>query len=162
MFDLVLAASLAPAASIAAQPCAFDLVGTWQLVSISSRTADGRVDAAPFGKHPTGMFIFTADGHTSVIISYEGRKRLSSEDRLAAPVGEKANAFDTSFGYSGRYRCSGDRVVLRASVASFQNWVGTDVVRIIKSAGGRLSLSTPPFLLGGTPSIYELVWERSK
>lgn len=162
MFDLALAASLAPAPPIAAQPCAFDLVGTWELVSISSRTADGRADDAPFGKRPTGMFIFTADGHTSVIISYEGRKRLTSDDRLAAPVEEKASAFDTSFGYSGRYRCSGDRVVLRATVASVQNWVGADVVRIIKSVDGRLSLSTPPFLLGGTTSIYELVWERSK
>jgi hypothetical protein len=162
MLILALTAFLAPASAAAEPPCALDLVGTWKLVSISSRAADGRVDDAPFGKHPTGMFIFTADGNTSVIISNDGRKRLRSEDRLAASVEEKANAFDTSFGYSGRYRCSGDRVVLRASVASFENWVGVDVVRIAKSVDGKLSLSTPQFLLGGSSSIYELVWERAK
>lgn len=162
MLNLALTAFLAPAPAASVQSCAFDLVGASQLVSISSRTADGRVDDATFGKHPTGMFIFTADGHASVIISNDGRKRLSSEDRLAASVEEKTNAFDTSFGYSGRYRCSGDQVVLRATVASVQNWVGTDVVRIIRAVDGGLSLSTPPFLLGGTSSIYELVWERSK
>jgi hypothetical protein len=162
MFRLVLAASLAPAPATAAQPCGFDLIGTWKLVSITSHTQDGRKDDAPFGKHPTGMFIFTADGHTSVIISNEGRKRLSSDDRLAATDQEKVEAFDTSFGYSGRYNCSGDRLVLNATVASVQNWVGADVVRIIKEVDGKLSLSTPPFLLGGTASIYELIWERSE
>ena len=162
MLTIALALALAPPPAAAEPPCAVDLVGTWRLVSISSRSADGRLDDAPFGKHPTGMFIFTPDGHASVIISNEGRKRFSSDDRLAASAQEKADAFDTSFGYSGRYRCSADRVVLRASVASFENWVGADVVRIIKSVDGRLSLSTPPFLLGGSASIYELVWERPK
>ena len=162
MLNLSLAAFLAPVSPATEPACAFDLVGTWNLISISSRTADGRVDDAPFGKRPTGMFIFTADGHTSVIISNDGRKRHKSDDRLAASLEEKADAFDTSFGYAGRYRCSGDRVVLRASVASFENWVGQDVVRIAKAVDGKLSLSTPPFLLGGSASIFELVWERAK
>ena len=97
-----------------------------------------------------------------MIISYDNRKRLSSDDRLAALVEEKAKAFDTSFGYSGRYTCSNNPVVHHATIASVPNWVGIDMVRIVRSADGRLTLSTPPLLVGGTASTWELTWERPK
>ena len=160
---LALTAALAPTPVVAAQqPCALDLVGAWDLVSVATLTREGRVSGEPFGRRPSGMFVFTADGHTSVIISYEGRDRLSSDDRLAGSVAEKAKAFDTSFSYAGRYSCSGDRVVVRVTSASVQNWVGTDMVRFIKMKDGRLSVTTPPFVVGGVESGWELVWERAK
>lgn len=163
MLALALTAALAPTqAAVAQQACALDLVGAWDLVSVSTLTRDGRVSGQPFGKHPTGMFVFTADGHTSVIISYEGRARLSRDDRLAGSIAEKAKAFDTSFGYAGRYSCSGDRVVVRVTSASVQNWVGTDMVRFIRMKDGKLSVITPPFVVGGVESGWELVWERAK
>lgn len=114
------------------------------------------------GKHPSGMLIYSADGHTSVIINYDNRKRLSSQDRLAATIEEKATAFDTSFGYAGRYTCAGNRVVHHAAVASVPNWVATDLVRTLSLADGKLTLSTPPLLVGGVASIWELTWERLK
>jgi hypothetical protein len=162
MLNLALAAFLAPAPAATAQPCALDLVGTWQLVSIARQGRDGKSDDAPFGKRPTGMLIYTADGHTSVIISYDNRKRLSSDDRLAASVQEKATAFDTSFGYAGRYTCSSNRVIHHATMASVPNWVGTDMVRLIRLSDGKLTLSTPPLLVGGAASTWELIWERAK
>lgn len=162
MLHFALAAFLAPAVPVAPQPCTFDLVGTWNLVSVSSRSADGRTNAAPMGPKPSGMLIYTADGHMSAIISYGGRKRLSSDDRLGGSLEERAHAFDTSLGYSGRYTCSGNRVIHHVAVATFQNWVNTDLVRVIKSIAGRLSLSTPPIKIGGSTNSYELIWERSK
>ena len=119
-------------------------------------------DDAPFGKRPSGMLIYTADGHTSVIISYDNRSMLSCHDRLAASVDEKAAAFDTSFGYAGRYTCSGNRVVHHATMASVPNWVGTDMVRVLKLADGKLTLSTPPLFVGGAASTWELTWEHPK
>jgi lipocalin-like protein len=162
MLRFALAASLAPASTVAQPACAVDLVGTWQLVSIATWGADGKRNDAPFGKGTTGMFIFSADGHTSVIISYGDRKKLGSVDRLAGSVQQKAEAFDSSFGYSGRYTCSGDRVVVRVTHSSVPDWVGTEMVRLIKLAGGKLTISTPPFVVGGTSSAWELVWERAK
>lgn len=58
------------------------------------------------------------------------------------------------------YTCSGDRVIVRVTHASVPNWVGTDMVRMIRLAGDRLSISTPPFVVGGTSSAWELVWKR--
>ena len=130
---LVALSLLAPVAAPAEPPCDVDLAGSWQLVSIVRQAPDWRRDNAPFGKHPTGLLIYSADGHTSFIISYDDRKRLSSEDRLAASAEEKAAAFDTSFGYAGRYTCSGGKVVHHVTIASVPNWVGSDMVRLISS-----------------------------
>ena len=162
MLIVTLAALLAPAPAATEPPCALDLIGTWKLVSITRQAPDGKRDDAPFGKRPSGMLIYTADGHTSVIISYDNRNPLSSDDRLAASVSEKAAAFDTSFGYAGRYTCSANRVVHHATTASVPNWAGTDMVRILRSADGKLTLSTPPLLVGGAASTWELTWERPK
>ena len=162
MMSVALGVVLAPVASAAGPPCGLDLAGTWQLVSIVRQAPDGTKDDAPFGKHPTGLLIYSADGHTSVIISYDNRKRLSSDDRLAASVEEKATAFDTSFGYAGRFTCAGGKVVHHVTVASVPNWVGTDMVRVIRSVDDRLTLSTPPLLVGGAASTWELTWVRPK
>ena len=162
MIEAAFALITAPVAATVEAPCSLDLAGTWQLVSIIRQAPDGTRDATPFGKHPTGLLIYSADGHTSVIISYDNRKRLRSEDRLAASVEEKAAAFDTSFGYAGRYTCSGGRVVHHVTIASVPNWVGSDMVRLISLVDGRLTLSTPPLLVGGAASTWELTWERPR
>ena len=47
-------------------------------------------------------------------------------------------------------------------VASVQNWVSTDQVRIIKYNGDRITLTTPPRLLNGREQTFELVWQRLK
>ena len=96
----------------------------------------------------------------AAVISYGGR-RLLSADRIAASVGERAEAFATSFAYGGRYSVDGDRVIHHVEVASVQNWVGADLVRTFELGEGRLCLRTPSLLVGGEPRVAELVWERA-
>ena len=141
-------------------PCDFSPVGTWRLVSVSSRTANGRANDAPYGAAPTGLLIYTAGGRMSVMISYSDRQPLSSDDRAAAPVEERAQAFTTFYAYSGRYTFSCDRVVHHVEIASVPNWVNTDQIRTIKHTGNRLTLGTPPRKLAGLASTFDLTWER--
>ena len=47
-------------------------------------------------------------------------------------------------------------------IASFPNWVGTDMVRIVKMRGDRLTLTTPALSVGGASQTTELTWERAK
>jgi hypothetical protein len=54
----------------------------------------------------------------------------------------------------------GNEVVHHVEVSSVPNWVNTDMVRLIRREGGRLTLTTPPRPLGGDMSTFELVWER--
>lgn len=136
------------------------LVGTWRLTAASAITDDGGIDDSPFGTGPVGLLVYSADGTVTALISYGGRSRLSA-DRIASPMDERANAFATFFAYAGRYSTAGDRVIHHVQVASFQNWVGTDLVRTFVLDGDQLKLLTPPMMVGGKSLITELVWERA-
>jgi lipocalin-like protein len=137
------------------------VVGTWQLVSASASTADGRVIDAPFGVSPTGVITYTTEGRMMAMISYGGRKPLSG-DRISSPAPERADAFATFFAYAGRYWVDGDKVVHHVEISSVQNWVNTDMHRLVKFDGDRITLRTPPLSVGGTTQATDLVWERVK
>jgi hypothetical protein len=138
------------------------VVGTWRLVSASASTADGGRNEAPYGSSPTGALTYTSEGRMTLIISYSGRKLLSGADRIASPPSERAEAFATSFAYAGRYSLSGDQVVHHVEVATVQNWVNTDLVRLLKFEVDRIRLQTPPLSVGGVVQTSELVWQRIK
>jgi Lipocalin-like domain len=136
------------------------LVGTWKLVSASSSTAGGERNDAPFGLSPAGFLTYTQDGRVAAMISYGGRKRLSSSDSLSAPVDEQAEAFRTFIAYAGRYGLDGDKVIHHVEISSIQDWVNTDLIRSIRFEGERIVLATPPSLDGGKIQTFELVWQR--
>lgn len=137
------------------------VVGTWKLMSASASTADGRLIDAPFGSSPTGLMTYTREGRMTAMISHGGRKPLSG-DRISSPASERAEAFATFFAYAGRYSVNGDKVVHHVEISSVQNWVNTDMVRLVKFDGDRITLRTPPLSVGGTTQTTDLVWERLK
>jgi Lipocalin-like domain len=143
---------------VAVQP-SDGLVGTWRLVSASATTAAGTVEHGPYGPKPSGLLIYTSAGTMSAQVSYGGRSRLSA-DRVAAPAAERAEAFATFFAYGGRYTMTGDRVVHHVDIASVENWVGTDLIRVIARDGDRMTLRTPPLAVGGVTRTSELLWRR--
>jgi len=127
----------------------YRLVGTWKLVSASSSTASGERNDTPLGPNPAGLLTYTQDGRVTAMISYGGRKRLSSSDSLSAPANEQAEAFRTFIAYAGRYALDGDRVIHHVEISSIQDWVDTDLIRSIKFEGERIVLAAPPSLDGG-------------
>jgi Lipocalin-like domain len=114
-----------------------NLAGTWTLVSASASTASGERGDGPFGPSPTGILIYTREGQMAVMVSYSGRKPLPADPFLAT-IEERAEAFTTFFGYAGRYTLSGDNVIHHAEISSLQNFVGADLVRLIKFQGAAL------------------------
>jgi hypothetical protein len=136
------------------------IVGTWKLISVSLSTASSKRNDAPFGPKPTGFLTYTLEGRMSGMISYSGRKPLSVSDLSLAAVEEKAEAFSTFLAYAGRYTLMEDKVIHHAEISSIQNWVNTDLVRLIKFQGDRIILATPPTSINGKIQTWELVWER--
>jgi hypothetical protein len=136
------------------------IVGTWKLVSVSLSTASGERNDAPFGPKPTGFLTYTLEGRMSGMISYSGRKPLSVSDLSQAAVEEKAEAFSTFLAYAGRYTLMEDKVIHHTEISSIQNWVNTDLVRLVKFQGARMILSTLPISVSGKIQTWELVWER--
>jgi hypothetical protein len=149
-------------ASVALAQGGETIVGTWKLVSPLETTAEGAIVQNPFGLHPTGFLTYTEDGRVMAIITYDGRKSLSVNDRTAAPAEEPAEAFATAFAYAGRYTFTGAKVTHQVEASTAQNWVNTDLVRVVKLEGNRQVLSTASGVTMGGVKIRstELVWER--
>jgi len=135
------------------------VAGTWRLVAASAWNGSTRNDA-PYGPAPLGLITYTRDGRVMAIICHSGRKPLASGDRISASTDERAEAFATSFSYAGRYSLSGDKIIHGVELASVQNWVDTDLVRLVRLEGNRITLTTPPISVGGEIRTTELVWER--
>jgi hypothetical protein len=136
------------------------LVGTWKLVSASSSAASGERNDTPFGPSPAGFLTYTRDGRMTAMISYGGRKRLSSSDSRLASAEEEAEAFRTFVAYAGRYWLDGGKVIHHVEISSIQNWVDTDLIRSIKFEGARIVLVTLPTSDGGKIQTFELIWHR--
>jgi hypothetical protein len=133
------------------------LVGTWKLVSASSKTSKGEPGEAPYGLSPAGFLTYTAEGRVTALISYGGRKALSG---TGGTVEEQAEAFKTFLAYAGRYTLAGDKVTHTIEVSSIQNYVDRNLVRSIKFQDDRLILITPPTLVNGKIQTVELIWQR--
>jgi hypothetical protein len=133
------------------------LVGTWKLVSASSKTSKGEQGEAPYGLSPAGFLTYTAEGRVTALISYGGRKALSG---TGGTVEEQAEAFKTFLAYAGRYTLAADKVTHTIEVSSIQNYVDRNLVRSIKFQDDRLILITPPTLVNGKIQTVELIWQR--
>ena len=133
------------------------LLGTWKLVSASSKTSKGERDETPYGRNPVGFLTYAADGRITALISYGGRKSLSSG---GGSVEEQAEAFKTFLAYAGRYTLNGDKVTHTVEVSSIQNYVNRDLLRGVKFENDRMTLTTPPTMVNGKVQTIELTWQR--
>ena len=93
------------------------------------------------------------------IISHSGRKPLASGDRISASVDERAEAFATPFSYAGRYSLAGDKIIHHVEIASVQNWVDTDLIRLFVLKTTKLPDDAAD-VVGGLIRTTELVRER--
>jgi Lipocalin-like domain len=133
------------------------LLGTWTLVSASSTSKDGERNETPYGPHPGGFLTYSDDGRVSAMISYGGRKPLSSG---GGRMEEQAEAFKTFLAYAGRYELSGDKVIHFVEISSIQNYVNRELVRTVKFEADRIVLTTPPTQVNGKTQTIELIWRR--
>ena len=134
-------------------------VGTWRLLSLEVRRADGQV-SYPWGQDAVGYIMYSQDGYMSVAFMCANRRRFAAGDILGGTTEEKVAAAVTFVAYCGRYEILGDRVIHHIEVSFFPNWTGADQERFYSLDGDKLSLYTPPLLVGGTQGTGYLVWQR--
>lgn len=112
-----------------------ELVGAWHLESFHDVLGDTRGEG-PLGPAPTGLLIYSADGHVAVTMAGTG-----------------------FMGYAGSWRRDADRVLHTISVAPEAAWVGSVQVRDVRLSGDRLVLvGRGP---SGSPVRRELTWRRA-
>ena len=132
------------------------LVGTWQLARWQTVYEDGTT-TEPFGPGAEGLLLYAADGWMSAAMMAAGRPRLSRGNPRAAPLEERAAAFDTFFGYCCRWRVVDQTVEHRVTLSHNPALVGTVQVRRIQMSGRRLTLSAEEVVPGGL-RVHRLQW----
>jgi len=139
------------------------LVGTWKLVAIDERDAEGRpVTPLDYGPEPIGMLMYDASGHMSVHAMRRGRPRLDSDDvHRATP--EQAKAAFVGYGaYFGTYEVDEQAGVVTHHVQGslIPNWEGSKQRRRFTLAGDKLVLEPPEIQAAGQKRTRRLTWQR--
>ncbi|TVQ08004.1 MAG: hypothetical protein EA368_12715 [Leptolyngbya sp. DLM2.Bin27] len=141
------------------------LVGWWRLVSITALMADGTVNAAIYGAHPTGSITYSTDGHMMVMFARGDRPFLGGDptspfDLAAVPQADLAEAFTGFSAYAGTYTVDGSTVYHHLTTASIPNRVGITLARTFSISGHQLTLKTPESGARDGATSFELVWHR--
>jgi hypothetical protein len=139
------------------------LIGSWRLLHWVAIADDG-AESLPMGDAPDGLLVYAADGTMIGIMGPGDRPRFASDDVTGGTDSERATAFATFVAYGGRFEIDGDTVTHHVETSLFPNWIGTVQRRrwAIDEAGRRLTLTSPPFTLGGAVRIQRLTWERAR
>jgi hypothetical protein len=131
--------------------------GSWS----PGRTGPGdRQVTYPMGADPGGYVLWTGDRRFPITISRTGWAGFAASDLPGGTTQEKARAVEDVVADAGRYSFYGDRVIHHVALSLLPTWVGSDQVRWVELAGGRLILSASPLLLAGREQVPRLVWER--
>ncbi len=132
------------------------LVGVWKLQTYEVEFQDTDERKAPFGNHPNGYGIFTAEGRTMAILTAEDRKVPQTE-------ADRALAFTTMVAYTGIYSIEGDHWVTKVDTSWNEAWIGTDQLRNFKLDGDKLTVTSnwrPYPLFDGRVARGFLIWSR--
>ena len=137
------------------------IVGTWNLVSITTETTDTGEVAQPYGQHPHGRLAYTPGGHMMATLTSEGRKQIGA-NRFVGSVEDQAEAYKTMSAYAGTYTVTDTGVVHHVEVASIESWVGSDQERFTKLEGDTLIIKSPSLFSppDGKRRVITLVWQR--
>src|SRR3954451_13827463 len=91
-----------PDVALAQKPAREQIVGAWNLVSVTSEMDDGR-KGEPFGPSPKGVIIFSTDGHFSLFQSRAEIPKIAANDRAKATAEEAQSVVSSSIAYYGTY-----------------------------------------------------------
>jgi Lipocalin-like domain len=146
-----------------AQSLREQLLGTWELVSWNY-VAGGVEEPGPLGKDVTGYIMYMPDGHMCASAMIPDRRKFGTADFRAASDEEKARAFESFFGYCGRYEVNDSEIAIThlVEVGSVPNWTGTRQKRFAKISSETMTLTTPLQTIGGRELVGVIAWKRAK
>jgi len=105
--------------------------------------------------------MYDANGHVSVHMMRRDRPAFASGDLHDGTPMEIKSAFEGFVAYYGAYEVNQDEGTVTHHIEGslFPNWVGLAQRRFFEFSGNRLTLSTPPILVGGQQVTAVLIWE---
>jgi hypothetical protein len=117
------------------------LIGTWRLVSFEDRVDPNSEWTYPFGKNPSGYFVYDETGHVTIqIMRTPPPSKFASGDD-ARPTPEEAKAvYDGYVAYFGTYTVDEAKhvVIHHVEGSMHPSFIGTDQERIFELSADRL------------------------
>lgn len=131
-----------------------DLLGGWRLESWSLIYTDGRPPEFPLGPDACGLILYTSPNHVSATLMRAHRASVAPDSEAA-----KAEAYDDSFAYAGRFEIRGSTVFHSIEIATNPALIGLTTTRHIDLQDNQLTLSGPDFSKE-SPRSQQIVWRR--
>ncbi|MCE0963297.1 lipocalin-like domain-containing protein [Pseudomonas putida] len=140
------------------------LIGTWVLETYTEYPVDGSAPIHPFGEHPEGFIIYSADGYMSAQLSMPNRASFSSGDWFEGTDAEYRSLGLSYISYSGPfdvYEHSGE-LTHTIAVSMFPNWIGQVQPRTANLVGDILELgNTSQYRSSGRAVNARIRWRRA-
>ena len=158
MKPAVFAAAVAIVFPYAALAADKDLHGTWKLMSLSRKSADGTVEE-PRGKVPRGYLHLGPDGRMMSVIVNEKRPKPASVAKMTDQ--ERVQLFNSMNAYAGTYKLAGNKITYTFDVV--HNEVPERAaVRDFKIDGRRMTMvnEVAASTMDGTMAQTVTVWEK--
>ena len=135
------------------------LVGTWTLVSSTTKRPDG---SPQWGANPKGLVIFTDNGRYSSQLVRSDRPKFASKNRIQGTPDENKAAVQGAIASFGTYSVNeaNKTFTIRFEGSSYPNLEGTESTRPFTITGDELRVTNPAPTAGGPPS--QAVYKRAK
>jgi hypothetical protein len=137
-----------------------DLLGCWKLVE-AVETRDGVYGINKnLGPDPLGYLHYLPEGRVAVTVAVGGRKPMSGS-RRHSPIEEMAASAQTFDAYAGTFSLLGpNRIAHHIEISTYQNDVGTDLIRDVTIEDDVIKLSIPLMFEDGQWVKKWLAWRR--
>jgi hypothetical protein len=139
------------------------LVGTWDFVIAEITSADGK-KTLPFGDHPKGQIIFTADGHFSQIHVSSGLPKIAGNNRLNGTDADNRAIVQGTLAMFGTYSVDEAKKTVTFNIAAgtYPNAEGTSQVRTIDKLTADEFVNTNPGASRDGPARAANFYRRAK
>ena len=139
------------------------LVGTWDFVIAEITAADGK-KTLPFGDHPKGQIIFTADGHFSQVHVSGGLPRIAGNNRLNGTDADNRAIVQGTLSFFGTYSVDEAKrtVTFNIAASTYPNAEGTSQVRTIDKLTADEFVNTNPGAARDGPARAANFYRRAK
>lgn len=141
------------------------LIGTWVLETYTEYPVDGSEPIHPFGEHPEGFIMYTADGYMSAQLSMPNRASFFSGDWFEGTDSEYRAQGLSYISYCGPFNVDeqSGQLTHTIAVSMFPNWIGQVQPRTVNLAGDVLELgNNSQYRSSGRTVNARIRWRRAK
>ena len=141
------------------------IVGTWDLVSFTSKAANGAT-GFPLGPKAGGIIMYTDYGSMAAALWRPGRPHVGVQvgaipklpfPKNVIPALKYVLGLPSYISYMGTYEIKGDKVIHHVKASLFADWVGNDLIRGYSYEPPLLTLVAEDI----PGELWKLVWQRA-